>query len=105
MSSVNYDPGQQGQPDQLLTELEAATEHVIQVIVGNNTAELEQSVIKQVQIMKKLTAFPQDSVDVARLQGIKKKVNQQQLLIEQALQVTNLYLQSLNEMSNFSHLG
>ena len=91
--------------DGILAELEQATDQVIQLIVNNNTQELEKSVIKQVQLMKKLATVSQDTLSENRLRELKHKVEQQQVLVNQALEVTNLYLQALHELSNFNRLG
>ena len=91
--------------EELLTALEQATDHVIQLIVDNNTAELESGVIRQVQMMKKLASVPQDQLDKGRLEEIKRKIEQQQLLINQALEVSNLFLQAMHELSNFNRMG
>ena len=91
--------------DGILAELEQATDQVIQLIVNNNTQELEKSVIKQVQLMKKLATVSQDTLGENRLRELKRKVEQQQVLVNQALEVTNLYLQALHELSNFNRLG
>lgn len=91
--------------DGILAELEQATDQVIALIVNNNTKELEKSVIKQVQLMKKLATISQDALSENRLRALKHKVEQQQVLVNQALEVTNLYLTALHELSNFSHLG
>ncbi len=91
--------------DVTLTELEQATDHVIQLIVNNNTAELEKGVIQQVQLMKKLSALTLNATDQYRLRKIKERVEQQQTLISQALDVTNLFLQALHELSNFNRMG
>lgn len=89
----------------ILVELDQATDHVIQLVVNNKTAELEEGVIKQVQLLKKLSAFPQHTMDEVRLRRIKHKVEQQQLLISQALEVTNLFLRTFHELSNFNRMG
>ena len=91
--------------DEVLTQLEQATEHVIQLIVDNNAVELESGVILQVQLMKKLANVSQEQLDKGRLQKIKSKIEQQQLLINQALEVSNLFLQALHELSNFNRMG
>ena len=91
--------------DGILAELEQATDQVIALIVNNNTKELEKSVIKQVQLMKKLATISQDTLSENRLRTRKHKVEQQQVLVNQALEVTNLYLTALDEMSNFNRLG
>ena len=91
--------------DGILAELEQATDLVIALIVNNNTKELEKSVIKQVQLMKKLATISQDTLSENRLRTLKHKVEQQQVLVNQALEVTNLYLTALHELSNFNRLG
>lgn len=91
--------------DELLQELEFATDHVIQLVVNNDTSELEKSVIRQIQLMKKLSAFSAHEMNKDRLREIKRKVERQQLLINQALEVTNLFIQLLHEFSNINLMG
>ena len=91
--------------EQILTALEVATDHVIQLIMENNTTELEQGVIRQVQLMKRLATVPADQLDKGILSNIKRKVEQQQLLVHQALEVSHLFLQILHELSNFNRMG
>lgn len=91
--------------DELLKELDLTTDHVIRLVVNNETADLEKSVIRQIQLLKKLSVFPANEISVERLHNLKRKVDQQQLLINQALEVTNLFIQLLHEYSKINLMG
>lgn len=89
----------------LLSELEAAADRAIDAIVHNSTSELEHIVIQQVQILNKVTTLPENILDKDRLRTIKKKIEQQQVLVAQSLNVVDSFFQILSEYRQFSRSG
>lgn len=93
------------EPDQLLAELDTTADLAIEAIISNNTSELQQIIVKQVQLLKKITSLSENVIDRERLRVIKNKIEQQQLLVAQSLDIVDSFFQILSEYRQFSRSG
>ena len=89
----------------ILKELEQITEDVTQALIHSDTKSLEDLVIKQIQWAKRLAVFSPDQIDKNRVLDLISRVNTQQQLVQQALSVTGVFLEGLNEVRAFNRLG
>lgn len=92
-------------PEQILTELEQITETVTQALVEHDTKALEDLVIKQIQCAKRLASCMKNQIDKNRVLALISRVDTQQQLAQQALSVTDVFLEGLNAVRSFSRLG
>jgi hypothetical protein len=91
--------------DFCLTQLEDTCDKVIAVILQNKTDSLEQLVVEQCQWLKRFGAIELDDDSKNRLALISDKVKTQQLLIGQALQISEFFMTRLHEARGFNKTG
>ncbi len=92
-------------PELILSELEQITETVTQALVDHDTKALENLVIQQIQCAKRLASCMKEQIDKKRVLALISCVDTQQQLAQQALAVTDVFLEGLNSARAFSRLG
>ncbi|PWI57274.1 hypothetical protein [Sulfoacidibacillus thermotolerans] len=90
---------------ELMAILEKITDEVIENLVSHQPQKLESLVIDQCRYLRELQSLQTESLDRERLNHLHQRVCTQQTLIAQAQQVTEFFLQRLNEGAMFQTLG
>nr|NNM89957.1 hypothetical protein [Bacilli bacterium] len=91
--------------DLILDELEKITENVTQALVDHDTKSLSELVVQQVQWAKKLQAYDKILINKERIVGLISRVQTQQLLAQQALSVSDFFLEKMMEARAFNQMG
>lgn len=91
--------------DLILDELERITENVTQALVDHDTKSLSELVVKQVQWAKKLQTYDKILINKERIVDLISRVQTQQLLAQQALSVSDFFLEKMMEARAFNQMG
>jgi hypothetical protein len=91
--------------DLILDELEKITDNVTQALVDHDTKSLGDLVVKQVQWAKKLQTHDRLLINKERIIALISRVQTQQLLAQQALSVSDFFLEKMMEARAFNQMG
>lgn len=85
--------------------LERISVSVIDAVIRNDTSKLETLVIEQCQWVRQLQGQAVADDLKLRLQQVAKSITTQQVLIGQALHVSEFFLQRMSENRTFNDFG
>jgi len=88
-----------------IRKIQDTSEALLEAIVHNETGKIETLVIEQIQCAKALNARALTDAEQEQVSHLIHLAKTQQILIEQALHVSEFYLQHLNAGRAFNTTG
>lgn len=88
-----------------LLRLQNLTEQVIQDLIAADASRIESLVVEQCRLLNTLPRQGLQKSHLDRLNRVQERVKEQQVLVGQALGVTEQFLQVVNQGGTYSSLG
>lgn len=91
--------------DECLRNLECIGRRLVDALVSGDTANLQTLMTEQVHCLRNIPKEQLSHVHQEKLRDVQTKVQQQLTLVEQALRVSDFFLQQIHRDRSYSYLG